>query len=57
MPVQAVVVRVTSPEIVLRAPPAADQMQGQSWQTGFFELARRDKNMKVRYFWKVVLKF
>ena len=23
----------------------------------FFELAPRDKNMKVRFFWKVVLKF
>ena len=32
-------------------------LQGQSWQTGFFELARRDRNMIVRYFWKVVLKF
>ena len=28
-------------------------LQGQSWQTGFLELAR---NMQVRFFWKVVLK-
>ena len=33
------------------------ELQGQSWQTGFFELARRDRNMKVRFFWEVVLKF
>ena len=32
-------------------------LQGQSWQTDFFELPRRDRNMKVRFFWKVVLKF
>ena len=32
-------------------------LQGQSWQTGFFELAWRDRNMKVRFYWKVVLKF
>ena len=32
-------------------------IQGQSRQTGFFELALIDRNMKVRFFWKVVLKF
>ena len=31
-------------------------IQGQSWQTGFFELALRDRNMQVRFFWKVLLK-
>ena len=29
-------------------------LQGQSWQTGFFELALRDRNMEVRLFWKVL---
>ena len=33
------------------------KLQGQSWQTGFFKLALRDRNMQVRFFWKVVLKF
>ena len=31
-------------------------LQGQSRQTGFFELALRDRNMQVRFFWKVFLK-
>ena len=31
-------------------------IQGQSWQTGFFELAQRDRIIKVRFFWKVGLK-
>ena len=31
-------------------------LQGQSWQTGFLKLALRDRNMQVRFFWKVVLK-
>ena len=32
-------------------------VQGQSRQTGFFELALRDRNMQVRFFWKVFLEF
>ena len=32
------------------------QIQGQSWQTGFFELALRVINMKVRFCLKMVLK-
>jgi hypothetical protein len=28
----------------------SEHLQGQSWQTGFFELALRDRNMKVRFF-------
>ncbi len=31
-------------------------IQGQSWQTVFFKLALRDRNMQVSCFWKVVLK-
>ena len=31
-------------------------VQGQSWQTVFFKLALRDRNMQVRFFWKVFLK-
>ena len=31
-------------------------VQGQPTQTGFFELALRDRNMQVRVFWKVFLK-
>ena len=31
-------------------------IQGQSWQTGFFELALRDRNVQVRFFWMVPLK-
>ena len=30
-------------------------IQGQSRQTGFFELALRDRNMQVRFFWKMFL--
>ena len=30
-------------------------LQGQPWQTGFFELALRDRNMQVRFFWKMFL--
>ena len=37
-------------------PETAIMLQGQSWQTVFF-LARRDRNMKVRFYGKVVLKF
>ena len=29
---------------------ACRDLQGQSWQTGFFELALRDINMQVRFF-------
>ena len=32
-------------------------VQGQSTQTVFSKLALRDRNMQVRFFWKVVLKF
>ena len=32
-------------------------LQGQSWQTDFFVLALRDKNMQVRFCLKMVLKF
>ena len=32
-------------------------VQGQSTQTVFSKLALRDRNMQVRLFWKVVLKF
>ncbi len=28
----------------------SELLQGQSWQTGFFELALRDRNMQVRFF-------
>ena len=31
-------------------------IQGPSWQTGFFELAMTGRNMKPRYFLKMVLK-
>ena len=27
-----------------------ENIQGQSWQSGFFELALRDRNMQVRFF-------
>ena len=33
-----------------------DVIQGQPRQTGFFELALRDRNMQVKFFWKVFLK-
>ena len=32
------------------------KVQGQSRQTGFFELALRDRNMQLKFFWKVFLK-
>ena len=32
-------------------------LQGQSTQTVFSKLALRDRNMQVRFVWKVVLKF
>ena len=32
-------------------------VQGSSWQTGFFELGLRDRNMQVRFCLKMVLKF
>jgi hypothetical protein len=32
------------------------KIQGQSMQTGLFELALRDRNMQVRFFWKVFSK-
>ena len=31
-------------------------LQGQSTQTVFYKLALRDRNMQVRFFWKVILK-
>ena len=31
-------------------------IQGQSRQTGFFELALRDRNMQVRFIWKLLSK-
>ena len=31
-------------------------LQGQSWQTVFLELAWRDRNIKIRFIWEVVLK-
>ena len=30
--------------------PKLEQVQGQSWKTGFFELAMRDINMQARFF-------
>ena len=34
-----------------------DDVQGPSWQAGFFELALTDRNIQVRFCLKVVLEF
>ena len=36
--------------------PTLSLIQGQSRQTGFFELALRDRNMQVRFIWKLLSK-
>ena len=47
-----VVPRYDLKDAVLRRPG----LQGQPTQTGFFKLARRDRNMKLKFFWKVISK-
>ena len=42
--------------LIMKSTFPLHQIQGQSTQTGFFELALRYRNLQVRFFWKVFLK-
>jgi hypothetical protein len=50
MPKFANIICERSPTMIIKLFPNYGLIQGQSRQTGFFELALRDKNMQVRFF-------